>query len=140
MRNARDEKLETPITSMIDIVFLLIIFFVITSTIQQEAVDHALVLAKSKWTEPASLEGVNKVIINVGSTSGSETIVNIGGIHVGLVKLTQLLTVQRQRHGENVQIVIRAAGDLEFRHVDAVMSAVGDANLSRVRLAASAEE
>jgi biopolymer transport protein ExbD len=113
---------------------------VITSTIQQEAVDHALVLAKSKWTEPASLEGVNKVIINVGSTSGSETIVNIGGIHVGLVKLTQLLTVQRQRHGENVQIVIRAAGDLEFRHVDAVMSAVGDANLSRVRLAASAEE
>ena len=131
MRKASDLEIETPITSMIDIVFLLIIFFVVTSTIQKEAIDRDLQLAKSHYTDPADLEG-SKVIINVRSGPS---------ISVGMQRLDlhNLKIMLRKLKNKETPIVIRADGGMTYREVDLVMAAVGESGMSRIRLAASAE-
>ena len=65
MKKQIDEKVETPITSMIDVVFLLIIFFVVTSAIDQEAVDTSIVLAKSYYVPPPEKRDPRTVTVNV---------------------------------------------------------------------------
>ncbi len=118
MRKANDVEIETPITSMIDIVFLLIIFFVVTSTIQKEAIDR-------------DLEG-SKVIINVRSGPS---------ITVGMQRLNlhNLKVMLRKLKNKETPIVIRADGGMTYREVDLVMAAVGESGMTRIRLAASAE-
>ena len=50
MRRSSEDTLETPITQMIDIVFLLIIFFVVTASVDKDLVDDTISLAQAKNT------------------------------------------------------------------------------------------
>jgi biopolymer transport protein ExbD len=51
MRRSSDATLETPVTQMIDIVFLLIIFFVVTASVDNDLVDNTISLAQAKNTK-----------------------------------------------------------------------------------------
>ena len=55
MRRSSEDTLETPITQMIDIVFLLIIFFVVTASVDKDLVDDTISLAQAKNTNAETL-------------------------------------------------------------------------------------
>ena len=65
MKKRAEEHIETPIMSMIDVVFLLIIFFVVTSAIEKEAVDETIKLAKSYHVPPPTGKDPRQVTVNV---------------------------------------------------------------------------
>ena len=48
MRRRGSDGVETPVASLIDVVFLLIIFFVVTASIETDVVDNQIVLAQAK--------------------------------------------------------------------------------------------
>ena len=48
-----DEELQTPITAMIDIVFQLIIYFVVTSSVDKDVVDESIRLAEASHSLPS---------------------------------------------------------------------------------------
>ena len=79
MRRSSDATLETPVTQMIDIVFLLIIFFVVTASVDNDLVDNTISLAQAKNTKAESIAKKMSVTINMKmekDASGKLVVVN----------------------------------------------------------------
>lgn len=132
---ARDEgTLETPVSALIDVVFQLIIFFVVTSAIDKDIVDESIRLAQAKHVAAIEKNDPRTVLVNV-SEDGA---VNIAMQPLNLVQLQQILSATRTQSGDSVPIVIRADGTAIYRHVDGVMQSVGKAGMYRVKLSAIA--
>ena len=72
MRRNSEETLETPITQMIDIVFLLIIFFVVTASVDKDLVDETINLAQAKNTNAETAAKKLSVTINMKMAKDSQ--------------------------------------------------------------------
>ena len=134
MRARDDAPLETPVAALIDVVFQLIIFFVVTAAVDRDVVDESIRLAQAKYVPAVEKSDPRTILINVSENGG----VNIAMQPLNLVQLQQILTATRTESGDSVPIVIRADGTTLYRQVDGVMQAVGKAGLSRVQLSALA--
>jgi biopolymer transport protein ExbD len=134
MRARQDAALETPVASLIDVVFQLIIFFVVTAAIDRDVVDESIRLAQAKYVTAEEKSDPRTVTVNVEDTGS----VNIAMQPLNLVQLQQILAATRQQSGNAVPVVIRADGSALYGHVDGVMQAVGKAGMYRVKLSAVA--
>lgn len=132
MRRQTDDSIETPITSMIDVVFLLIIFFVVTASIDKEIVDESIQLARAKYTDAVEKKDPRTISINVDE-DGS---MNISMWRVNQTQLTQQLQAAYAKYGNSVPIVIRGDRDALYENVEKVMESVGKAGLWRVQISA----
>ena len=132
MRRQTDDSIETPITPMIDVVFLLIIFFVVTATIDKEIVDESIQLARAKYTDAVEKKDPRTITINVDE-DGS---MNISMWRVNQTQLTQQLQAAYAKYGNSVPIVIRGDREALYENVEKVMESVGKAGLWRVQLSA----
>jgi len=119
---------------MIDIVFQLIIFFVVTAAIDKDVIDESIRLAQAKYVTAEEKTDPRAVLVNVGEDGG----VNIALQPLNLLQLQQILTATRTQSGNSVPIVIRADGTAIYRYVDGVMQAVGKSGMYRVKLSAVA--
>jgi biopolymer transport protein ExbD len=132
MRARASATLETPVSALIDVVFQLIIFFVVTSAIDRDVVDESIRLAQAKHVAAVERNDPRTVLVNVAQDGG----INIAMQPLNLVQLQQILSATRSQSGDSVPIVIRADGTALYRHVDGVMQAVGKAGMYRVKLSA----
>lgn len=131
---SEDDSIETPIASLIDIVFLLIIFFVVTSAIENDALDQTIDLAESFFINPVLKKDPRTIIINIKKLNESQSEINIGGIPLSLTTLKSVLRDTAQKFGDDVPIVIRASADLQFSTINLVMESVTEAGLHRIKL------
>jgi biopolymer transport protein ExbD len=132
MKRKISDKIETPISSMIDVVFLLIIFFVVTASIQQEVTDTTIKLAKSKYIPVPTQSDPKRVLINMKRKTDGSVNIAVGAKSVTLQRLQQLLLATQQKHGNQVPIIIRAAGDITYGEIDKVNLVIGQCGLYRV--------
>jgi biopolymer transport protein ExbD len=132
MRARDDAALETPVSALIDVVFQLIIFFVVTAAIDRDVVDESIRLAQAKYVAAVEKNDPRTVLVNVAEDGA----INIAMQPLNLVQLQQILSATRTQSGDSVPIVIRADGTAIYRHVDGVMQAVGKAGMYRVQLSA----
>ncbi|MFA4945194.1 MAG: biopolymer transporter ExbD [Lentisphaeria bacterium] len=132
MKKRAEETLETPITPMIDVVFQLIIFFVVSAAQQQELLDETIKLAKAQEIGAVSKKDPRTVTINVRQDGSA----NIANQPLRQPQLENILRAARTEFGTSVPIVIRCDAGAEYRHVAKVMEAVGKAGLYRVQIAA----
>lgn len=130
-----EEDLQTPITSMIDIVFQLIIFFIVTSSVDKDMVDETIKLAEASHSPAVETSDPRMVIINV-NTRGQ---VNIALQPLNMTQLEQLLLAMKVQAGNSVPILIRCDGNTRFDYVDQVMQRAAKVGLYRVRIAAMVE-
>lgn len=137
MRKSTEETLDTPITSMIDVVFLLIIFFVVTSAIEKEAVDESIQLAKSVHLDPVTQKDPRQLIINV-QPRGDVTVGS--ALPRTMTQLRVILKNHKNTFGNSAPIVIRADATTQYAEVDKVMVEVGAAGLYKISLAAQDKE
>jgi biopolymer transport protein ExbD len=143
MKRRSEEKIETPITSMIDITFLLIIFFVVTADFDRETVDTQIKLAKSYSVEPPEGRDPKQITINVryeNKKGENRCVYSIGGTGMGLEQLQAVLSNARATHGTSVPVIIRASSDAPFRKVDEVIAIVGRSGLFKVSMASEVAE
>lgn len=134
MRNRDDSGVETPVASLIDVVFLLIIFFVVTASIETDVVDEQIRLAQAKNSPSVEVVPPNRLIINIRE-DGS---INIQRQVISRRHLRNLLTNMRRNVGENMAILLRADGDARYEHVAAVQEIVTDSGYYKVTLVAVA--
>lgn len=132
MKIAEDIELELPVTPMVDMVFQLIIFFIVVAATQNDVVDANIKLAEAR-NAPA-IEKMEGVIINVAKNGE----INIACKPVSLEQLRYILTQTRQEAGDRTTVVVRCDGDSMFREVDKIIAVIGKAGLYRVRIAAIA--
>jgi biopolymer transport protein ExbD len=138
MQKREQETLEVPLSTLIDVVFLLIIFFIITASMQREVVDYQIKLADSYFVPPPKDIDPRTLTINVRSVRGKDPIYSIRGSNLTLKRIQHRL-YEAQRHvGTEMPIVIRASRDLEYREVDKINLAVIKAGLYRVQHATEA--
>ncbi len=130
-----DEDLQTPITAMIDIVFQLIIYFVVTSAVDKDMVDETIKLAEASHSPAVETTDPRMVVINVNERGQ----VNIALQPMNMTQLEQLLLAMKVQSGNSVPILIRCDGNTRFDYVDQVMQKAAKVGLYRVRIAAMVE-
>lgn len=139
MRLARDENVEVPLSSLIDIVFLLIIFFVVTSDMQKDVIDRQLKLAKS-YNVPPLTDGPppEAVTINLRKAGANDDGVKfiVAGRQFSERQIEALLQDAVRRSGDSVPVILRADGEVKYRHIQRINAIVGKVGLYRVSHAA----
>ena len=129
-----DAKLD--MTPMIDVVFQLIIFFVVTAAMQSKAMESNVRMAMAPNGPVESVKDPRTVLVDV---------VEDGTIQVMKTRISegQLLTIlnnARKTSGQSTPVVIR--GDLLTKHeaIKRVMDICGKAGLWKIRFAALKEQ
>lgn len=141
--SARDQEKadEVPISSLIDVVFLLIMFFVVTANMEQEGVDNNVKLAIANNMKKVEEMPEKRVVINVRyykDESRYEYTVN--GAPTGIEGVYNNLLGAHNAMGEDVHVIIRTDQEAPFAAVDEVMQQVGKAGLSRIKISAEVQE
>jgi len=134
MKHRAQQSVETPIASLIDVVFLLIIFFVVTAAVEKDVVDETITLAQAKHVPALAKKDRRTIVVNVSK----EGDMNIALQPVSPKSLQNILTAARQKSGDAIPVVLRADGDTVYRDIDRATEVIGKSGLSRVRLAAKA--
>lgn len=126
------DQAETPISSMIDVVFLLIIFFVVTASIDKEIEDEKVLLSEAPHGRPVKKKDPRSFIINVRQ-DGTLT---MGMRTVTIAEIKQQLELAKAgvaNPGENLPIIIRGDFHVQHHYIREVMDAVKSTGLYKIR-------
>jgi len=135
MKKRSGESLETPVAPLIDVVFLLIIFFVVTAAVEDEIIDETIQLARAPSVAAEEQRHPQMITINVTE----EGRYNIARQEMNLRQIYRILYNTMTKYGEEVPILIRADGRTEYRHVADLQDVITETGFYKVRLAARAE-
>lgn len=129
-----DAKLD--MTPMIDVVFQLIIFFVVTAAMQNKAMETNVRMAMAPNGPVETVKDPRTVLVDVtedGAIQIMKTRINEG-------QLLTILNNARKTSGQSTPVVIR--GDLTTKHeaIKRVMDLCGKAGLWKIRFAALKEK
>ena len=149
-------KAEMNVTPLIDVTFLLIIFFmVISNFITEESVEMIVpVLEEPKVRE---FERMNRVVINIAPQrytksdrgddhlewSGEPEYVKIGSQYFAMDQMGQVTAVLRrtvaegpkdEQGGSKMEVVLRADSALNYESVQPVMAAIAHAGVGKLHL------
>jgi biopolymer transport protein ExbD len=132
----RVEEMGMNMTPMIDVVFQLIIFFVVTIAQQQKELEMDLRLAMAP--DGAAVKRKDPRTINVDVDTDGR--VYIARTRLSLPALRSILKNSVNRHGQTLPVVIR--GDLSARHeyVRRVIDTCSEAGLWKIKFAAIKEK
>ncbi len=109
-RSDLDEGLN--MTPMIDIVFQMIIFFVLTIDLDQKRFDENIQLAMAPHAEPVDRQHPSTVFVDVNK----DGVVSIGLIPMNDATLLQYMRARVAEYGNEIPVVIR--GDEAVKHAD----------------------
>ena len=138
-RRSNENDCEVPLSALIDVVFLLIIFFIVTANLQKEVVDFEITLADSYHVEPPIQRDPRTLTINIRTTKNKDKpLYSIRGSRYELPEIKSRLYNMSKAHGQDAPIIIRASRDLEYRYVDRINLLVTDVGLYRVQHATTA--
>jgi biopolymer transport protein ExbD len=130
-------------TPMIDVVFLLIIFFMVVSQVVTSEAE-LVQLPRPTKSKAGEFRGPRKLTISlVGDGQGGITRRKVGpNVARDDVELASMLVETHRgarERGERLHVVLRADRSIEFRHVREVIGMISDAGLEFVDIAAEAE-
>jgi len=117
-------------TSLIDVVFLLLIFFMVTTTFEKQA---KLKIQLPEATEKINAQSQEQVVISI-SQKGSIYINNNELINSKYDSIASSLK-QILKDDDRPPIVIRADADAAHKHVVTVMDVLADMNFTSVSIA-----
>lgn len=135
----KHRKLELNLTPMLDLIFQLIVFFLLVtnfSSAQLPDLDPPDPDPSQAHQHPDR----ERVIINVlpdGGTGQARSVqVGISRIEPGnYARLTELLEAEQSRY-ENVEVDLRADASIEFGNIRPIMNAITAAGVGRINLVA----
>jgi biopolymer transport protein ExbD len=117
-------------TPMIDVTFLLIIFFLLSSRLaQQEAINLELPAAASGV--PASDDQRPRLTMNVSATGS----VMFGNRQMQPQQMAGRLRIERDRLGSDLEVHIRADRAIPYGAIEPILLACADANIWNVTFA-----
>ncbi|NOZ23815.1 MAG: biopolymer transporter ExbD [Planctomycetes bacterium] len=128
------EDVEVDMTPMIDMVFLLLIFFMFTATFNDINIDKAVSLPDAEAAQPDSRKP-GTLVINIHKDDDG---IYMNGRHYSRDELLAFLQSIRAKDAEH-QIVIRGDGRAFHRNLIHVMECCAMAGMLNVRVAVTKE-
>lgn len=136
MAKRSTEEVGVNMTPMIDIVFQLIIFFVVTTELDKQKFNESIILALSPHGPVIEKRDPRTVVIEVdddGHISIAQNRMNIGF-------LIHALRQAVSSYGASTPVQIRADKGVKHEYVRQVMEACGQAGIWRISFVATKEE
>jgi biopolymer transport protein ExbD len=127
-RSASDRINMTP---MIDVTFLLIIFFLLSSRLAQQETQMELELPAASSGKQAVDDARPRLTVNV-SADGS---VMLGSTETVSGEMTERLRIERGRLGGDLEVRIRADRSVPYGVVEPILLACAEANIWNVTFA-----
>lgn len=124
LKTQQDEQPSLNLTPMIDVVFLLIIFFMVATSFAEMERDIELELPEVAAASALTAAPKQRVV-----SVRAEGQVRLDGEAVSLSELTQRLTVAHSEYPE-LSVVIRGDAACPFQYVAASLAACKDAHIS----------
>lgn len=147
MSSSRDQtEAEVPIASLIDVVFLLIMFFVVTADLDAEATDTTLKLVKADNIKKPKdfILNPNKIVINIYDRGSGDAEYKVDGYSL---TDSQLISHFKRTYGvtkdkKKQLAIIRSAGAVKHKYIDVALRAVTEAKYAKIKITAevAAEE
>ena len=136
----KEEAGEVPISSLIDVVFLLIMFFVVTSNIEKEAFDVQIDLVKAQNMKPAVVvPPKDHSEYSEDPANPDEGLYFVESSMVSPEQLKVELIAFKKAVGSEGTVMIRADKELLFRHESEVIEAIKASGLVNIRIQAELE-
>jgi len=130
---AEDTELDMPMSQMIDCVFLLLIFFMSVSTIDDARYSKKVELPVAENAAVEEDESNRAVIDLEWSESGYSTVIRMSGqVFFAPGELVPLLEKFGREHPAEGRVVIRADRNVPYEFTQEIMSAVADSNIPSV--------
>ncbi len=117
-----NEDIEIDMSPMIDMVFLLLIFFIVASTVIDEKIPIKVPTAVHAKVPEQKM--VDRLVIAVNEKE--EIYMGIGGKSLTLDELRDRVRVEVERD-ENLKVQIRSGGMVKYEMNEKIMKALGDA-------------
>ena len=136
MRKRTGTEGTTPVASLIDVVFLLIIFFVVTAAAEKEIVDKSIELAQARYAEAVEERPPTQITINLDQHGN----MNIARIPVSKQQLSYELQSRWNAGERDLPILIRVDGRTPYQYVDEIQEIIKSNGFYKVKLAAKAVE
>lgn len=118
-------------TPMIDVVFLLIIFFLVSSHLAKQEVHMKLPLPDAQSGTRTENSQAPRVIVNI--SSGGE--LQMAGRELTLDQFGQRLRERRARSGRDLEVRIRSDREVPYRDISPVMRRCAEAGIWNVTFA-----
>ena len=129
------EKANTPISSLIDVVFLLVMFFIVTSAIEQDAIDQEVNLAKARDMQPLKNKILKKIVIDVTQ----EKKFKIKNKAYQLESLVNYL-IKQTKNSNSLPIIIRSDRFTPFQGTNSVLEKLKNLKLKNIKLSVEGEK
>ena len=122
-------------TPMIDVVFLLLIFFLVSSHLAQQEVQLELDLPEAGSGQRPTQEQARRVVVNVLPQARPAGRIMVGGRLLQGGELAELIRYESRRVGRQLEVRIRADRKVPYRVVEPVMVACAEAGVWKVTFA-----
>jgi biopolymer transport protein ExbD len=129
--NVRGGELGFNMTPMIDVVFLLIIFLLVSSHLARQEAQMPLPLPVAKSGSRPVQSDLRRVTINVLNDGR----LLLAGKSVRPEQLSRRLTEARQESGEQLEVRIRGDRTVDYRHVEPILLSCARAGIWNVAFA-----
>jgi biopolymer transport protein ExbD len=126
-------------TPMIDVVFLLIIFFLVSSHLARQEVQLELDLPPATTGRPIEDENVRRIVVNVLGRPRGEGRIMVGGRLMQADQLAEVIRYESRRSGGQLEVRIRSDRTVPYREVEPIMIACARAKVWKVTFAVAAE-
>jgi len=123
--NLKPGQAEFNMTPMIDVVFLLIIFFLVSSHLAKQEAQMPLPLPAAESRQEMTDEDTSSVVVNV-QLDGK---IILGGHAIDADALKQRLEGEMQRRNEEFELRIRCDRDTPYANVRPIMLAAAEAGV-----------
>lgn len=130
-RLGRNRRVDFNVTPLIDVVFLLIIFFLVSSHLAQQETQLELALPSAASGSQPTETTTPRVTINVLADGQ----LLLGSEAVQPEEITRRLEVERTETSADLEVRIRADRTLAYRHVEPLLLACARAQIWNVTFA-----
>jgi|TARA_B100000809_G_scaffold251699_1_gene285503 biopolymer transport protein ExbD len=131
LENEQEDEMRVNMDPMIDCVFLLIIFFLATTSFIKLEQDLSIDLPKQSKEIKVKKPPAKPIVVNVKYRPGGRTSYHVDSEQMSLPSLTVSFSRARVRNKDQA-VVIRGDRRVKWEHVAAVMSCCADAGISKV--------
>jgi len=118
-------------TPMIDVVFLLIIFFLVSSHLAKQEVHMNLPLPDAQSGIQAENSKLPRVVVNISS----EGALRMAGRQLTLEQFQQQLLERRMKSGKDLEVRIRSDRGVPYRNISPVMQRCAEVGIWNVTFA-----
>ena len=129
--HVRGSRVQFNMTPMIDVVFLLIIFFLVSSHLARQEVQMKLPLPDAQSGTQVRDPTLPRVVVNI--LAGGQ--IRMTGRQLTLDQFQRRLVERRSKYGQDLEVRIRSDRGVPYRNINPVMRRCAEAGIWNVTFA-----